>query len=99
VRADEEQPFAAEIFEGGRRYSGPRSWMSFAGEDLVHGDAAALPFAIDGGQGQKILPRPTKELNAKIGRVFRRFDWSARHYLAWIEMAACIILLRSGFVS
>jgi transposase len=36
---------------------------------------------------------------AQFGRVFRRFDRSARRYLAWLEMAACIILLRSGFVS
>ena len=36
---------------------------------------------------------------AQFGRVFRRFDRSPRRYLAWIEMAACVILLRSGFVS
>src|SRR5262245_62007429 len=36
---------------------------------------------------------------AQFGRVYRRFDRSARHYLAWSELAACIILLRSGFVS
>jgi transposase len=36
---------------------------------------------------------------AQFGRVFRRFDRSARHYLGWLELAACIILLRSGFVS
>jgi transposase len=36
---------------------------------------------------------------AQFGRVFRRFDRSARSYLAWIEMAACVIRLRSGFVS
>ncbi len=36
---------------------------------------------------------------AQFGRVFRRFDHSARHSLAWSELAACIILLRSGFVS
>ena len=36
---------------------------------------------------------------AQFGRVFRRFDRSARRYLAWIEMAACVILLRSGVVS
>ena len=36
---------------------------------------------------------------AQFGRVFRRFDRSARRYLAWIEMVACVILLRSGFVS
>jgi transposase len=36
---------------------------------------------------------------AQFGRVLRRFDRSARRYLAWIEMAACVILLRSGFVS
>jgi transposase len=36
---------------------------------------------------------------AQFGRIFRRFDRSARHSLAWLELAACIILLRSGFVS
>jgi transposase len=36
---------------------------------------------------------------AQFGRVFRRFDRKTRHYLAWLEMAACVILLRSGFVS
>jgi transposase len=36
---------------------------------------------------------------AQFGRVFRRFDRSAHRYLAWLEMAACVILLRSGFVS
>jgi len=36
---------------------------------------------------------------AQFGRVFRHFDRSARHYLAWLEMAACVILLRSGFVA
>ena len=36
---------------------------------------------------------------AQFGRVFRRFDRSARRYWGWLELAACIILLRSGFVS
>ena len=36
---------------------------------------------------------------AQFGRVFRRVDRSARRYLGWLELAACIILLRSGFVS
>jgi transposase len=36
---------------------------------------------------------------AQFGRIFRRFDRSARCYLGWLELAACIILLRSGFVS
>jgi transposase len=36
---------------------------------------------------------------AQFGRVFRRFDRLARHYSAWLEMAACVILLRSGFVA
>jgi hypothetical protein len=36
---------------------------------------------------------------AQFGRVFRRFDCAAHGSLAWIEMAACIILLCSGFVS
>lgn len=35
---------------------------------------------------------------AQFGRISRRFDRSARHYLGWLELAACIILLRSGFV-
>ena len=36
---------------------------------------------------------------AQFGRIFRRFDRSARYYLGWLELAVCIILLRSGFVS
>jgi transposase len=36
---------------------------------------------------------------AQFGRVFRRWDRSARHYLGWLEMAACVIFLRSGFVA
>jgi transposase len=36
---------------------------------------------------------------AQFGRVCRRFDRCDRRYLAWVEMAACVILLRSGFVS
>jgi transposase len=36
---------------------------------------------------------------AQFGRVFRRFDRSAHNYMGWLEMAACVILLRSGFVS
>jgi hypothetical protein len=36
---------------------------------------------------------------AQLGRVFRRFDRSARCYSGGLELAACIILLRSGFVS
>jgi transposase len=35
---------------------------------------------------------------AQFGRIFRRFDRSARRYLAWIEMAACVIFVRSSFV-
>jgi len=58
-------------------------------------------------RGQK-RPGPGKVRNAverchnffaQFGRVFRRFDRSARRYLGWLEMAACILLLRSGFVS
>jgi hypothetical protein len=36
---------------------------------------------------------------AQFGRIFRRFDRSVRYYLGWLELAACIILLRSDFVS
>jgi hypothetical protein len=37
-------------------------------------------------------------LLAQFGRIFRRLDCSARRYLTWVEMAACFIFLRSGFV-
>jgi len=33
------------------------------------------------------------------GQMLRSFDRSAKRYLGWLEMAACVILLRSGFVS
>jgi transposase len=35
---------------------------------------------------------------AQFGRVARRFDRSARRYLGWLQLAACVILIRSGFV-
>jgi transposase len=35
---------------------------------------------------------------AQFGRVFRRLDRSSRRYLGWLEMAACVIFIRSGFV-
>ena len=35
---------------------------------------------------------------AQFGRVARRWDRSARQFLGWVELAACIIFIRSGFV-
>ena len=35
---------------------------------------------------------------AQFGRVRVRLDRRRRRYLAWVEMAACVILIRSGFV-
>jgi transposase len=35
---------------------------------------------------------------AQFGRVGRRLDRSARNYLGWCQLAACVILIRSGFV-
>jgi transposase len=35
---------------------------------------------------------------AQFGRVARRFDRSDKTYLGWIQLAACVILIRSGFV-
>jgi len=35
---------------------------------------------------------------AQFGRIARRLDRSARRFLGWIELAACVILIRSGFV-
>lgn len=35
---------------------------------------------------------------AQFGRVGRRLDRSARTYLGWCQLAACVIFIRSGFV-
>ena len=35
---------------------------------------------------------------AQFGRIGRRLDRSAKRFLGWIQLAACIIFLRSGFV-
>jgi len=35
---------------------------------------------------------------AQFGRIARRFDRSAKRFLGWIQLAACVILVRSGFV-
>ena len=35
---------------------------------------------------------------APFGRSGRRLDRSAQRFLGWIELAACVIFLRSGFV-
>ena len=35
---------------------------------------------------------------AQFGRVARRWDRSARRYLGWVQLAACIIFIRSSFV-
>jgi transposase len=35
---------------------------------------------------------------AQFGRVGRRLDRDARNYLGWCQLAACVILIRSGFV-
>jgi transposase len=34
---------------------------------------------------------------AQFGRIARRFDRSDRLYLAWVELAACVIFIRAGF--
>ncbi len=35
---------------------------------------------------------------AQFGRIGRRLDRSAQRFLGWIQWAACLIFLRSGFV-
>ena len=35
---------------------------------------------------------------AQFGRIAWRWDRSARRFLGWVELAACIILIRSGLV-
>jgi hypothetical protein len=35
---------------------------------------------------------------AQFGRVARRVDRSARRFLGWVQLAACIIFIRSSFV-
>jgi transposase len=35
---------------------------------------------------------------AQFGRVARRLDRSAKRFLGWVQLAACVIFIRSGFV-
>jgi transposase len=35
---------------------------------------------------------------AQFGRIARRWDRSARRFLGWVQLAACVIFIRSGFV-
>lgn len=35
---------------------------------------------------------------AQFGRVARRLDRSAQRYLGWVQLAACVIFIRAGFV-
>ena len=35
---------------------------------------------------------------AQFGRIARRLDRSASHYLGWVQWSACVILIRSVFV-
>lgn len=35
---------------------------------------------------------------AQFGRIGRRLDRSAKRFLGWVQLAACLIFLRSGFV-
>ena len=35
---------------------------------------------------------------SQFGRIVRRYDRSVRRYLGWVELAACVIFIRSGFV-
>ena len=35
---------------------------------------------------------------AQFGRIARRLDRRAGHYLGWAQLAACLIFIRSGFV-
>ena len=35
---------------------------------------------------------------AQFGRIGRRLDRAAKRFLGWIQLAACLIFLRSGFV-
>jgi hypothetical protein len=32
------------------------------------------------------------------GRITQRKDYSAQRYLGWVQLAACTIFIRSGFV-
>jgi transposase len=35
---------------------------------------------------------------AQFGRIGRRLDRTKKRFLAWVQLAACVILVRSGFV-
>ena len=49
------------------------------------------------GQGPAAVER-CHNFFAQFGRVARRWDRSARRYLGWFQLAACVIFIRSGFV-
>jgi len=35
---------------------------------------------------------------AQFGRIARRLDRAVKRFLGWVQLAACVILVRSGFV-
>lgn len=91
----------------------PKSYPSVHG-DGAYGNNPARTAAQKAGfrmrapsRGQKRLPgvgrvRSAVErghaLLSQFGRVARRLDRSASRFLAWVQLAACVIMVRRGFV-
>lgn len=82
--------------------------------DGAYGNAPARQAADDAGfrmrapsRGQTRLPGVGRIRSAverahamlsQFGRVARRWDRTAWRYLAWVQLAACVIFVRRGFV-
>lgn len=90
----------------------PRS-LPTAQADGAYGNGPTRQRAQDGGFRMQAPKRGEKRpgvgvirnaverchnLFAQFGRIARRFDRLAKRYLGWIQMAACVIFVRSGFV-
>jgi transposase len=81
--------------------------------DGAYGNGPTSQRATDAGfrmrapkRGQARMPGVGRIRNAverghaflsQFGRVVRRFDRSDRRYLGWVELAACVIFIRTGF--
>lgn len=94
------------------RFRDPRSWPTAQG-DGAYGNrptrkrARRRRFRLRAPGLRQRLPglgrvRSTVErchnLFAQFGRIARRLDRSARRYLGWVQLAACVIFIRAGFV-
>lgn len=96
----------------GGRGTDRRSWPTVQG-DGAYGDrksrkrALQARFRVRAPRRRERLPRLAwvrqsvercQNFFAQFGRLARRLDRSAGRYVAWAELAACVIFIRAGFV-